>query len=657
MKWLIWVLLPVLSFAGTDGPSGGDDVRDLATEARQAELDRLYDRYIEAVFSPEFRDLLEPRTDWRSQLTRALLLRYPDEPGGGSPSDPGAIEFETVMAGVIDSAPTALAPRALMLTHCHEAQTVDPDECHRRHSDALLQHHPGNAAGYLYKAAWYLARENVSEAAEWMVMASEQPRVDLGLWALVQVLFESFAAAPVDDHDPTDQMEVARLHAAEVTLAHLHTAPHHVLNYPCQQARAEPLLSGCLAAAGALKRPGTMVLAHRIALAMEENVYRQRGDEAGLRQVKLERSSLPISDRSWRDAMALMNRQGDVAKVLDAWVRFGELDTRIKTASRHAEPADAAAQRLGCLKGTFGPDAPDCVTADMVEAEVERQSERMHRGLNESNFRDALARDASAEAQLLLKMLQRQDQSSAGSQPPPTPGDLVASHPASPVINRVAAEWCGEDWHCLLETSERIQRAEPDEATGYLLAAAAYFELGQPAQAEQALHRAASARSNRSGFALLTTTMRQVLLRHLPAPANDDPLDVWPVAAWANALGTGAALSLPAVRAMSYCREAQKKALQTACLDGTQAMLAPGSSMVEHIVALTTRAMLFEATGDSQGYEATIERLAAAEKLRDAMLDDLRRILRDPELNAQYAERLAGDGEVAALRWLRLAGR
>lgn len=627
------------------------------------QLNRLLEGYQNVVFSDAFRAQLQHQSSWQQQLTFALLNRYPDGPGTGSAQGPGSYIFETQLGAVIELAPAELAPRILMLAHCHESQLLGFDACFARHADALVHYHPENAVGYLVQAQRALENGAISDASQWMVQAGQKASIDFGAWRIVQVLFEVFGQTQLTIDDPLNLQEVGRFMLAEGSLAHLRSLPNIALNYPCQKASDEALLSGCLAAAKAMKLPGTVRMAHRIALAIEQNVYRRRGNDVELARLALELQTLPARNERANDIHWQMVKTGNAQSLLDAWVKFGELDTSVRLVPSGAdkeqlrpfglrrELANDQDVRLRCLPFVFPPGAPDCVTQEMMTAESHRLGDIMDALVSDEEFTQRLGRDPSVDAQLVLLQRSYHEARRLSSSAPPPLADLVTRFPAHPVANRLAAQWCGNDHLCLQDTAQRIITHEPTDAQGYLLSATAHLAANEVDQAIDMLDRLPMSTTSRGGFSLLAETTIAVLQRHLDPSVQVDPLGVWPIGYGITGIGNAAALALPAIGLSKYCKDPNLP-LARACLNAGRGMTLPGASVIETQVGLEIMATVLERSGPSQELASVIDKMARLEALRDKMIPALDRLTFDPGFSQAYLEVLLRRGEMAAFYWL-----
>ncbi|MEM9533569.1 MAG: hypothetical protein AAGA23_21790, partial [Pseudomonadota bacterium] len=610
------------------------------------------------IFTADFREVLRPQMDWKRQLTFATLLRYPGGPGSGSADGPGAYLFETQLQTAIDLAPTELAPRVLMLAHCHEAQLRTPAACTREHAEALIAIHPENALGYLYLGALAVQNDDHQGALDWFTQAARQPRIQWGWWSIVSVFYGIFGEVSELEDDPLKQQDVARLLLAFGVLAHFSSAPHDRVNLPCQRARSEPLLSACLAAANAFRLPGTEVRPVQLALAFEDNAYRQRGDEKRLAQLELEQRAAQAQHKHFREVWDAISASGQVQPYLDTWVEQGELDTtldRMATALQREEAegsgvvlASTHNARVGCLDEAFPPGAPDCVTRNMVAAETARLTEVLDGIIAGAEFRDRLKGDTSDEAQILRLLLARGD----GMKRQPPLATLSGQFPAHPLANRIAAEWCQRDALCLLDVGQRIIKHEPEDAVGYLIAAAAQLELGEAPDARRLMQEAARAPRLRSGFALVLGAFDEVLGRHATGAPVDDPLGVWPMTRSIVGVGYAAALALPGVGLFKHCQRAETEELRVACLAACTAMELPGTSLVETVVGQQTAIVLLEQLGREEDVQTAISRLAETQILRDHMVSAPLGLMESPSFHEAYLKLVLRQGEMAAVREL-----
>ncbi|MEM6576707.1 MAG: hypothetical protein AAF736_20715, partial [Pseudomonadota bacterium] len=530
---------------------------------------------------------------------------------------------------------------------------------------------PENALGYLFLGALAVEQGDVALAQDWLRQAAEQPRLQWGIWSVAEVLFHVFAAAGTPAEDPLKQQAVARLELALGVLAHLDNLPHGTLNQPCQQANAEPLLAACLSAAKAFKLPGTEIMPMMLALAFEERAHRTYGDQKALHRVDLERRSMSVMQEYRGDVWQTLAETGEGGQFVRAWAENGELDTQTHEITRWAHQRAAArldpgegqvvadrpiaqachANRLACLDQPFPPTAPDCVTRNMVEAEVYRLGEMLDERLSSGPFRASLAADPSPAAQIFLIMLTFRDEVKATDMHAPRPvAELVQRFPIDPLANRLAVDWCGEDALCQRDTGERLMTYEPEDPLGYLVAAQAELKLGNEAAALALMHRSAQGTRQRTGFSTFIGGFDPVLHRHLPLSPQEDPLGVAPMAFSVISVGYAAALASPYFRMYANCEKAQKEPKLSACVAATEALLVPGGDLIQALVGYKTAAMLYEQQGDTASAEAAVNSLAEIEALMEAMTERAADYSNDPAALRRHMTRVAAHGEVAALR-------
>ncbi len=636
--------------------------QQITQEELDAALEPLLEAYWYEISSPQFVNELRQSSDWRQRMVNSLLQRYPEGPRGDNSAGRNNPDFERSLNDVIQSAPAELAPRVLMLLHCGEALLESSHACIHRHAKALNREHPNNALGPLFLAQAALDRGDSEESAAWMEQAALRDVVKHGGWAIVKALFEVFANAEPLVDDPLNLGEVAKEMLAEGMIAHLIEHPFHVLGRQCQRAGDEPLMTGCLAVAKAMKLPGTGRLAYNMALAIEERIFERRNDHEKLSALKLERQSLKSRFKKVSAVQNKMFRDGIVAPVLEAYVKFGELDTAIDfaaTAARMEAPGKRAelvlkastSERVRCLDIPKPPEAPDCVTPDMVKAEVERLTDVLDERMQAEDFRRSLEADQSAEAQILALYVGLPRVDAQSPQRLATAKTLMKRFPEHALANRLAASLCHRERQCLSEAADHLMTQEMDDALGYLLSAVVHFENGEEAEALAVLEKATQANKLHGGFGSLAATGAEVIARHMgPAPASD-VLGVWELTPGMVSIGYAAALSLPAARLSRNCQGNLEKAMYSGCLQAARALQLPGGSLIELMMGLQLETRIMQAA-DAPGLDDAIDRLARVEQLRDKMVESLDQFSSDPTFHYDYLSIIGKKGEVAALKWM-----
>ncbi|MEM6572930.1 MAG: hypothetical protein AAF736_01575, partial [Pseudomonadota bacterium] len=87
------------------------------------------------------------------------------------------------------------------------------------------------------------------------------------------------------------------------------------------------------------------------------------------------------------------------------------------------------------------------------------------------------------------------------------------------------------------------------------------------------------------------------------------------------------------------------------CITAARSMQLPGGSLIELMMGTELEARLLQTSDDAELADA-IDRLARARQLRDDLVSGADRFISDPSFHQRYLEKLAIEGEVAALRWM-----
>ncbi|MEM9184683.1 MAG: hypothetical protein AAGB27_16120 [Pseudomonadota bacterium] len=663
MRILLWfVLLNLCSSVLAEEKLLWVGGQQITQEELNAELETLMEAYWWEVSSPPFQERLNESTDWRHRMVMSLLLRYPEGPWGDRRASRENRAFERSINAVVETVPGELAPRVLALLHCNEALLEPPDECLQRHGAALDQHQPDNALGLLFLAQAALARGEVTQAASWMVQAAERERFRTGAWAITKAQFEVFGEAEPLLDDPLKLREAAKEGLGEGMIAHLSTHPINVLGRQCQRAGDEPLMTGCLAVAKAMKLPGTGRLAYNLALAIEERIFERRGEQDKLTALALERQSLKQRFDQVAAVQEEMYRTGLAAPMLEAYVNYGELDTVIDFGATHAKTEAtgnyhqvvlkaSTPERVRCVDTDAAPAAPDCVTPDMVKAEVERLTDVLFERMQTEPFRKSLAADPSPEAQILLLHTGLDRPDASHDDRLAAASEMAKQFPGHPLANRLVADRCFREPECLKGAAQRLMEHEPEDAQGYLLAAVYYLDAGGTESGLIYLEKSGRAKRLQGAYGLMTAVGAEVISRHMGLAPESDLLGAWEMAPALVSIGYAAALSLPAARLSYHCVGELEERMLAGCITAARSMQLPGGSLIELMMGTELEARLLQTSDDAELADA-IDRLARARQLRDDLVSGADRFISDPSFHQRYLEKLAIEGEVAALRWM-----